>query len=160
TFCAGSNLIFSNSDGPVCHGGNYCIAAGTRSQTCSGPAYAIPTGPGKYIVSGWAKQTEDAAFTGNVQVALTCGTSTNANHFPAVVFNLSMPQNTWTPFSGTVDTATCSGCTDCLAGGGVVKSALLYLNQQTAAPTPDQYPNLYLDDVVVQVTDGHNLVGN
>lgn len=34
-----------------------------------------------------------------------------------------------------------------------MKSALLYLNQQTAAPTPVQYPELFLDDVVVQVTD-------
>jgi hypothetical protein len=50
---------------------------------------------------------------------------------------------------------------DCLPTGenpGMVRSAQLYLNHTDE--TGGIYPDLYLDDVVVQVTDGHNLVGN
>ena len=31
---------------------------------------------------------------------------------------------------------------------------------QSQGDRTDPFPNLYLDDVIVQVTDGHNLVGN
>jgi hypothetical protein len=41
----------------------------------------------------------------------------------------------------------------------VVDSVLLYLNQ-TAAESPTAQPDLFIDDLVVTVTDGHNLVGN
>ena len=71
-----------------------------------------------------------------------------------------MPQNVWTQFSATIDTTQAAGV-DCLPTGatpGVVRSAYLYLNHLDTVPAP--YPPLYLDDVVVQVTDGHNLVGN
>jgi hypothetical protein len=36
---------------------------------------------------------------------------------------------------------------------------MAYLNQ-TAAESPTAEPNLFIDDLVVTVTDGHNLVGN
>ena len=45
----------------------------------------------------------------------------------------------------------------------MVRSALLYLNQtdtETGTGNATAFPNLFLDDVVVQVSDGHNLVGN
>jgi hypothetical protein len=44
----------------------------------------------------------------------------------------------------------------------VVREAKLYLNQPATStePTDVPFPNLFLDDVVVRVTDGHNLVGN
>jgi hypothetical protein len=70
-----------------------------------------------------------------------------------------MSQNVWTQFSGTVDTTTAGA--DCLPNGspaGLVRSATLYLNHTMDTTAP--YPDLYLDDVVVQVPDGHNLVGN
>ena len=50
---------------------------------------------------------------------------------------------------------------DCLPTGatpGVVRLASAL--PQSPGHRPDPYPNLYLDDLVVQVTDGHNLVGN
>ena len=52
-----------------------------------------------------------------------------------------------------------SACQPGAATPGVVRSAMLYLNQ-TAAGSPVVFPNLFLDDVVVTVPDGHNLVGN
>ena len=42
---------------------------------------------------------------------------------------------------------------------GLVRASTLYLNQYDDMSSPPK-PALYLDDVVVTVTDGHNLVGN
>jgi len=66
----------------------------------------------------------------------------------------------WTKVTGTVDFSAASAlCQTSPTTTGVVRSAVLYLNQ-TAAGTPTAQPDLYLDDVVITVTDGHNLVGN
>jgi len=64
-----------------------------------------------------------------------------------------------------VDTSKIMGLgTDCLGPSGVVRSAALYLNQPDPStgtpPTPTVLPDLYMDDVVIQVPDGHNLISN
>ncbi len=46
---------------------------------------------------------------------------------------------------------------------GVVRSAVVFLNEDwvtLSCPAPPRSPNFYVDDLVVTVTDGHNLVGN
>src|SRR6185295_13840331 len=64
----------------------------------------------------------------------------------------------WTKITGTVDLAAIAGCNPSTTDG-VVDSAIAYLNQTgTEMPTPT--PDLFIDDLVVTVTDGHNLVGN
>src|SRR5262249_14679349 len=57
---------------------------------------------------------------------------------------------------GMVDTSATADCQPNAATPGAVKSAVLYLNQTSGTTIP----NLFLDDLSVQVTDGHNLVGN
>jgi hypothetical protein len=72
-----------------------------------------------------------------------------------------MQQSVWTQFTATVDTTLVSA--DCMPTGstpGLVRTATLYLNHDMDSVPAAPYPDLYLDDVVVQVVDGHNLVVN
>jgi len=93
-----------------------------------------------------------------VQVALQCGTS--FQDFPVIgAYGFELTQGVWTKFTGTVNTGANVACQPTAATPGVVRQALLYLNQ-TEAGTPVVFPNLFLDSVVVTVPDGHNLVGN
>jgi hypothetical protein len=72
----------------------------------------------------------------------------------------ALPLGVWTKISGTLDIAAAdASCQPNAATPGVVRSAVLYLNQNGAG-TPTAQPDLYLDDVAITVTDGHNLVGN
>jgi Carbohydrate binding domain len=93
-----------------------------------------------------------------------CG-ATSMTDFNAIVgsYGFALPGNTWTKVQGTIDLTNAYGSgqgTNCQPGNvatpGVVRQALLYFNQ-TAGTT---VPNFYIDDLVVTVTDGHNLVGN
>jgi hypothetical protein len=66
----------------------------------------------------------------------------------------------WTEFSGTVNLGANVACQPgATPTPGVVRSALVYLNQ-TSAGSPVVNPNLFIDDVVITVPDTHNLVGN
>ena len=139
--------------------GSFAVAATGRNANFQGPGYALPTGPGQYAISVWAMQNDNPTLTAAVQIALSCGT-TATSHFPTVgMFGFTLAQGVWTQVTGTVDTSTTADCVPTAAVPGVVRSAMLYLNQ-TATGTPTAQPNLFLDDLVVQVTDGHNLVGN
>jgi hypothetical protein len=75
------------------------------------------------------------------------------------MYNLELAQGVWKEVTGTVDTGALAACQPGAVTSGVVRSAKLYLNQ-TDEVTPAARPNLFIDDVVVTVTDGHNLVGN
>src|SRR5262249_37412355 len=133
-----------------------------RSQAYQGPSYNLPTGPGQYVITGWGMQKDDASITGILQIRLICATATDYLTVQTSGFGVTMSQSVWTMFSATVDTSVTPATTDCLPNGatpGLVKSAVLYLNQGGTG-TPSAYPDLYLDDVVIQVTDGHNLIGN
>ncbi|MBW8868890.1 MAG: carbohydrate binding domain-containing protein, partial [Acidobacteria bacterium] len=73
----------------------------------------------------------------------------------------TMARNVWANLSGTIDLAASTSSTDCgPANGGLVRSVLLYLNQTEQGCTTGTCPDLYMDDLVVNVTDGRNLVGN
>jgi hypothetical protein len=153
-FCGGTTVLNNTTANGYAHTGQYSFADTARTQNCAGPSYKLPTGPGKYIITGWGMQNDNVTFNGSLQIGLQCGTATSTNHYPSVGYNVSMPQGVWVKFSATVDTTT--GNADCvIATPGDVRSALLYLNQNTNPATPAPYPNLYLDDV----TDGHNLIG-
>jgi len=86
------------------------------------------------------------------------------NDFNAIVgsYGFALPAGVWTKVTGSIDLTNAYGGaqgTNCQPGAvtpGVVRQALMYLNQ-TADTT---VPNLYIDDLVVTATDGHNLVGN
>jgi hypothetical protein len=154
----GAISLSSVASSGVANGGAYSIVGTNRTMSYHGPAYALPTGPGKYIITAWGFQRDLASMPGALQVRLSCLNSTG--YYLPVQYDLAMPQNMWTLFSATVDTTQGVG-TDCLPTGatpGLVRSAYLYLNHLDTVSAP--YPPIYLDDVVVQVTDGHNLVGN
>ena len=155
--------LSSPSTAGIAHGGQHSVITGARTQNYQGPAYDLPTGPGRYIISFWGQQQADDFLTGVAQIQLTCASGT-AQYLAVQTsgFGVSMPAGVWTQFSGTVDTAASSMPAECdptATPPGVVRRAMLYLNQ-TAAGTPMATPDLFTDDLVVQVTDGHNLIGN
>ena len=98
------------------------------------------------------------AINGHLQVRLACADEHELRRRRGSTFR-------WPRTSGRrsapPSTPPCTAV-DCLPTGaapGVVRSAFaLPQSRRWTLPTP--YPNLYLDDLVVQVTDGHNLVGN
>jgi hypothetical protein len=160
-FGGGGTLLVSDTTAAgYAHAGRYSAQATLRTQLYHGPAYRLPTGPGKYTISGWAFQKDDASIGGSFQLIIICPSATQ--YLPPVAATL--PQNVWTRFSATFDTTTVSTTPagDCSSAGttpGGVKLARIVVNQ-AANGTPVMFPDLFMDDVVVQVTDGHNLVGN
>jgi hypothetical protein len=149
----------------VAHSGAYSIFVSGRSQPYQGPGYNIPTGPGKYTISGWAMQRDLPSILGVLQLRLACQTNTSPGYYVTVQdaggFGVPMNQNVWTYFSSTVDTTQAPVGTDCLptaATPGQVRVATVYMNHTVDTTAP--FPDMYFDDLVVQVTDGHNLVGN
>jgi len=159
---AGSTTLSSPGTG-VAHGGQHSIDVGARTQNYQGPAYDLPTGPGQYTISFWGQQQADDFLTGVAQIQLTCNSGI-AQYLTVQTagFGVAMPMGTWTQFSGTVDTSRPTMPAECdptATPPGMVRRAMLYLNQ-TVAGTPTPTPDLFADDLVVQVTDGHNLIGN
>jgi hypothetical protein len=150
------------ASGGVSHTGGYSIYLANRGYAYQGPGYSLPTGPGKYTISGWAMQKDLPSVSGAVQIRLDCQTNINPGYYvPVGTFGLTMMQNVWVQFSGTVDTSLAPAGTDCLpdaATPGQVRRATLYLNH--TADTTAPFPDMYFDDLVVQVPDAHNLVGN
>jgi hypothetical protein len=148
------------------HAGTYSIAGTGRTANYNGPAVRIPTGAGIYSISAWAMQNENDGTptqTAALQVNLECGGSTGAiAHYPTIGdYFTPLPKGVWTRIQGTVNLAADPDCNP--AGtptAGVVRQAVLYLNQSNTT-TPAAFPNLFLDDVVVTpVAAGQNLVGN
>ena len=160
---AAAAMLSSPGTGGVAHGGQYSVDVGGRTQNYQGPGYDLPTGPGQYVISFWGLQQDDDSFTGVAQVQLTCSSGTAQYQTVQMGgFGISMPPKVWTQFSGTVDTsapAMPAECDPTATPPGMVQRAMLYLNQ-TAAGTPVATPDLFVDDLVVHVTDGHNLIGN
>jgi hypothetical protein len=166
----GAPSLSSTAASGYSHGGQYSVAQTGRSAYYVGPGYYIPTGLGKYTVSVWGMQVQDGAPSpdGVVQIRLQCANSGNG-YFLQVQqdsnFGMSLPAGVWTQYTATVDTSTNSQTgADCFPTGatpGLVRTALIYLNESSSdANSPVVWPDLYLDDLVVQVTDGHNLIGN
>jgi hypothetical protein len=155
---SGGTLALKTGAGLV-HGGTYSIADTGRTANYMGPSYALPTGAGKYNITAWAMQNTDPTFgSGVLQYQLNCGAANSPNYLPVGNYGVSLPQGVWTKITGTIDLAATGGCDPSLTGG-VVDSVSAYLNQ-TAAEVPTATPDLFMDDLVVTVTDGHNLVGN
>jgi len=152
--------LSSTATGGLSNTGMSSVVARGRTQLYQGPAYRLPSGPGRYTISVWAMQQDDPSITGLVQIQVNCNTGAQYVTVQSGGFGLQLTMGVWTKFSTTVDTSTLPD--DCLATAtppGVIKSAVVYLNQ-SAAGTPVEMPDLYLDDLVVQVTDDHNLIGN
>jgi hypothetical protein len=164
----GANTGWTSNGGTVAvasgtglaHGGTYSLKVSDRTQNYQGPSYPIPSGAGKYSITAWAMQNDNASLPVGFQVALNCGAGGTNQMFPGVGFT-TLQQGMWTKITGTVDTSSSPACQPTATTPGMVSSATLYLNQNTSsAQTPVAFPSLFLDDLVVQVTDGHNLVGN
>jgi hypothetical protein len=160
---SGSIGISDTTAGGVSHMGQYSIVDTGRGQYYEGPEYPIATGPGKYTISVWGMQKDDATATGVLQLTLTCATTMQYITVQANgAFGIAMNQGVWTMFGATVDTSTApADCQPTATPPGLVRAAAIYLNQtMTPTLTPVAYPDLYMDDMVVQVPDAHNLVGN
>jgi len=156
-FAASTVALSDTTAGGSSHGGRYAVRGVARTQGYQGPSYMLPTGVGKYNISVWGMQREVSALTGLAEVGLTCATTSQYLTVQSSGFGINLTPNNWAQFSGTVDTASLSpDCNPTASPPGLVRSAQLFLNQ-TVGTT---YPDLYLDDLVVQATDGHNLVGN
>jgi len=157
---AGTFGLSSTDAGGFSHAGMNSVVAGGRTQLYQGPAYRLPTGLGRYTISVWAMQQDDPSMVGLVQLQISCNTAAQYVTVQNGGFGMPLPMGAWTQFTATVDTSTLPD--DCLATAtppGVVRTAVLYLNQ-SGAGTPVAMPDLYLDDLVVQVGDDHNLIGN
>jgi hypothetical protein len=163
-FAGGTLSLSSTASGGVAHDGQYSIAVTNRTQYYQGPSYAMPTGLGQYAISTFGLQKDDPSISGVLQLEVICATTTFYVAVQAAgSFGVPMNQNSWTMLGTTVNTATDvvtpADCDPNATPPGVVKASLLYLNH-VMNPTPVALPDLYLDDLVVQVPDGHNLVGN
>ena len=146
----------------IAHGGTYSASATGRTANYNGPAYPMPTGAGSYTISAWAMQNENATQNVALQVNLSCGEPAAGGMFPTIgQYGIACRRRvrgrrsaapwTWGPTPA---------CQPDAATPGVVRSAMLYLNQ-TAAGTTAPFPNLFLDDVVIRpAAAGQNLVGN
>ena len=161
--------LATTANGTPPHGGQDAIVATGRSYYYQGPGYALPTGPGRYTITAWGleKDANYPTMNGVLQLRIAC--LNNTNYYLPVQdgggFGLTMQQGAWTMFSGTIDTTTAgTDCSPTAVPAGMVRSATVYFNHSNdycgsgGSGTP--CPDLYFDDLVVQVTDGHNLVGN
>jgi hypothetical protein len=161
---AGPIAVSSVTAAGVAHQGTYSVTTSSRSNFYHGPGYGLPTGPGLYSISAWGMQrTSTVPLLGRLQVRIACKTNVNPGLYHNVeVFDLPMPQGEWVHFASTVDTRSLE-MADCMPDmGGLVRTAMLFINQSNdyLCGGGGLCSELYLDDVVVQVTDQHNLVGN
>jgi len=159
--------VSSPAKGGFAHDGAYAVQASQRIAYYQGPGYGMPTGLGKYQISFWAMQADDIMFQLVPQIRLACadGSSSYVNILPS--YQISAPIGIWTNIQATVDLMNAQAVSaGCLADGhnGAVMSATLYVAQpdptQGIAPVPSVLPDLYVDGLVIQATDGHNLIGN
>jgi hypothetical protein len=161
--------LATTANGTPPHGGQDAIVATGRSYYYQGPGYALPTGPGRYTITAWGleKDANYPTMNGVLQLRIAC--LNNTNYYVPVQdgggFGVTMQKGIWTMFSGTVDTTQAgTDCSPTAVPAGMVRSVVVYLNHSNdycgngGSGTP--CPDLYMDDLVVQVTDGHNLVGN
>ena len=161
----GTSTVGTTMTGP--HGGTYAVSDTARTMFYMGPGYALPTGQGIYNISVWGLQIDSnwPSLTGVLQVRVICKDQ-STTYYPFVVQAQTMMPGTWTMMSGSIDTRQNVGADCAPANGGLVRSAVLFLNQAMTdtctGPTGGGTvcPDLYMDDLVVTVTDGHNLIGN
>ena len=150
------------------HAGQNAILDANRTRSYQGQGYSLPTGVGTYNISAWVMQKDwTATIGGLLTVVVNCRDALPMPYylnFPTV----SMPQNTWVMVNGTLDlTTSMTPAADCGPATGLVRAAQLYLNQNSQSSPCGMdsgatmaCPDLYMDDLVVTVTDGHNLIGN
>lgn len=168
TIPSGSGL---SATSVVSNNGMYSAEQTTRSQFYIGPGYYIPTGVGRYDISLWAMQNQVAGSTppqGVLQLRLLC---TQGTFYYTGNVKTSLPMGVWVNFTASIDTSTdLAVMSDCFAMPkttgilpGLVRSAVVFLNEDMGDPPlsgTTSFPNFYVDDLVVTVSDGHNLVGN
>jgi hypothetical protein len=124
----------------------------------------MPTGLGEYSISAWAMQSDgwpDMTIDLAAQIALTCAQTSSYVTVQMSGVGLSASPGTWVQLAGDVNTKMFAGVgSDCFADGpvpGAVKSALVWVN---SPPALNNNANIYVDDLVIQSSDGHNLIGN
>ena len=105
-----------------------------------------------------------AAPTGVFQLHMYCKTMDYYLVPTSGSSQMALPKGVWVNFSGTFDTLMGANVgLDCFKDGkgvglpGLVKAAYVFVQNANGETL---FPNLYIDDLVVTVTDGHNLVGN
>jgi hypothetical protein len=151
--------------------GMYSAEQTSRGTYYLGPGYYVPTGLGKYDISLWAMQnqvTSGSLPRALLQLKLVCAQGTE--YFTGNV-EQPMPSGVWVHLTASIDTAQDSHVlSDCFPNGkvvgglpGLVKSAVVLLDEDMGdLPLAGKttFPNFYVDDLVVTVSDAHNLVGN
>jgi Carbohydrate binding domain len=162
-FGGGGSLSLSAPASGYAHTGQFSVQASGRTQYYQGPSYELPTGLGRYAISAWAMQTQDTSASPDLlaTIRLVCLATSSYLNVQMGGFGMSAPAGTWIHFAAEVDTKTIGQ--DCASDGlaGAVRSANLFFNQlPDSLPSPNAYPDVYVDDLVVQSTDGHNLIGN
>ncbi|HVV52710.1 MAG TPA: carbohydrate binding domain-containing protein, partial [Polyangia bacterium] len=158
-------VVSSTAAAGYAHAGLYSIEQASRDQNYEGPSYIMPTGIGQYQISAYVMQNVDATSTCIVQARVQCVTNIYYGSVQTgTAFGMPLMQGVWTPFSATVDfNALPPGAlgADCFPPAGLVKSASVFVNQiNSDSPVPYVNPPLYMDDLVIQVSDGHNLCAN
>jgi hypothetical protein len=155
----------------VANNGTHSLEQTTRTATYIGPGYYVPTGVGKYNISLWAMQNQVAGGTppfALLQLRLLCAQGT---FYYTGNGGAQLPSGVWVNLTATIDTSTDAAvASDCFATPkttgilpGLVRSAVVFVNENGGdAPVSGTttFPNFYVDDLVVTVSDGHNLVGN
>src|SRR6185312_3049392 len=147
------------------HGGQLSVELSDRNQIYQSPAYALPTGLGRYTIGVWAMQMGDTSAAPPelvAQVRLVCFSSTAYVTVQMGGVGMSAPAGTWLHYVADVDLTTDPAVApDCFATQtppGLVKSATLFIAQLDSGDAV--YPTLYADDLTVVSTDGRNLIGN
>ncbi len=110
------------------HGGEVAGLSSGRTADWMGPAFAFPTGAGRYSVSLFALQSSGADLPFVLSAKLTCN---GADSYPTV-HALTAPSGSWVELGGTFTVPT--GCT----------AAEVYVHQSGGSVFPD----IYVDDLV------------
>jgi len=167
TIPSGAGLSVSTA----ANSGTHSAEQAARGTFYIGPGYYIPTGLGKYNISLWAMQnqvTGDSLPVGLLQLRLICAQGTA--YYTGNV-ERSLPSGGWVNLTATIDTSQDPiVSSDCFPNGkvvggvpGLVRSAVILLDEDMNDPPlagKTTFPDFYVDDLVVTVDDGHNLVGN
>jgi len=164
----GSGLSATSTAGNI---GMYCAEQTSRATYYVGPGYYVPTGLGQYDISLWAMQNDvagDSSPLGLLQLRLIC--AQGASYYVGNV-EAQMPAGQWVHFTASVDTSQDPNVlSDCFPNGkvvggvpGLVRSAVVLFDEDmNDSPVSGKttFPNFYVDELVVTVSDNHNLVGN
>ena len=160
-FGGGGTLLISDTTAAgYAHAGRYSAQAALRTQLYHGPAYRLPTGLGKYTITGWAFQKDDASIgelpahhhlRQHDAISPTRGRDADPGRLDPIQRHVRYAHPYPRPPPAIAHPR---------ARPRAESNWRRIVVNQAANGTPVMLPDLFMDDVVVQVSDSHNLVGN